>query len=223
MVEDWIDIIVPAMRVTAARPFMQSLRASGAPWGRSLVSAVVQRGDERLARAWLDEGAGVVMCDALGMPPKVNAGVKATHQAWVLFVGEDVAFHRSWDDAALAAAGNSFHVVGTNDLGHPKVMAGEHATHFLLRRSYINDPGCGWGEPGVVMHEGYGHWFADDEIVTAAKQRGVWTSALDCVIEHLHPAWGKAATDSVYELGARSEHADRLVFQARLAEFGGVS
>jgi len=219
-----VDILVPVMRRGMARPFMQSLAGSGAPWIGSLVSACVYGEDEALAQEWLQAGAGAVMCVGTTMPQKVNAGFRATHQTWALFVGEDVRFHTGWHAAAMAAAqGDRFSVIGTNDLGHPKVLAGEHATHFLLRRSYVDEHGAGWDEPGVMMHEGYRHWFADDEIVTAAKQRGVWTSAPDCVIEHMHPAWGKAPNDEVYALGARHEAADRRVFEARYARFVGTS
>jgi len=218
-----VDILVPVMRRGMAWPFMQSLRASGSPWIGSLVSACAYHLDEAVQREWLDVGAGVVMCEGTTMPQKVNAGFRATHQTWALFVGEDVRFHPGWHEAAMrAGADEACGVIGTNDLGHPKVLAGEHATHFLLRRSYVDEHGAGWREPGVVMHEGYSHWFADDEIVCAAKQRGAFVAARDCVIEHMHPAWGKAQTDEVYALGARSEAADRALFEARYARFGSA-
>lgn len=221
-VSEGVDILVPVMRRGMARPFMESVEASGAPWIGRLVSACAHRDDEAVQREWLDAGAGVVLCDGTTMPQKVNKGFRATHQAWVLFVGEDVRFHVGWHAAAMAAAqGDRYSVIGTNDLGHPKVLSGEHATHFLLRRSYGDEYGGGWGEPGVVMHEGYRHWFADDEIVRAAKTRNAWAPALDCVIEHLHPAWGKAAHDDVYALGAQAEAHDRALFEQRLAQFYG--
>ncbi len=223
MRDEGVDILVPVMRRGMAGPFMESLARSGAPWIGSLVSACAFREDHSLQREWLDAGAGVVQCDGTTMPQKVNRGYKATRQTWVLFVGEDVRFHTGWHAAAMAAAhGDRFSVIGTNDLGHPKVLAGEHATHFLLRRSYVDEHGAGWDEPGVVMHEGYRHWFVDDEIVTAAKQRDTWTHAADCVIEHMHPAWGKAAHDDVYKLGAQAEAADRAVFEQRAARYGAA-
>jgi len=221
--DEGVDILVPVMRPGMARPFMESLEASGAPWIGRLVSACAYRGDEALQREWLDAGAGVVLCDGTTMPVKVNRGYRATHQTWVLFVGEDVRFHTGWHAAAMRAGADArIGVIGTNDLGHPKVMSGEHATHFLLRRSYVDKHGAGWDEPGVVMHEGYRHWFADDEIITAAKQRSAWMPALGCVIEHLHPAWGKAAHDEVYSLGAQAEAHDRALFEQRRARFGGA-
>jgi hypothetical protein len=106
-------------------------------------------------------------------------------------------------------------VIGTNDLGNPRVTSGEHATHLLVRRSYVDDMGSSWDGPKVVAHEGYGHWFVDDELVTAAKQRGVWAMALGSLVEHLHPAWGKANDDDVYELGESHATTDRETFEAR--------
>ena len=72
----------------------------------------------------------------------------------------------------------------------------------------------------MVCHQGYRHWFVDDEIVTAAKQRGVWQMALGSVVEHNHPLWGKAEDDEVYQLGQSSAEADRALFRARLVEQG---
>lgn len=219
-----IDIIVPVMRLGMADQFMRSLNESGAE--NVVVTAVADEWNTPVEKEWLaafgrDPEAGVCAAHHTAMPQKVNHGFRETGQPWVLFVGEDVRFHPGWQEAAMRAAGDRFHVVGTNDLGHPRVISGEHATHMLLRRTYVDEFGGGWDEPGVVMHEGYRHWFADDEIVHAAKQRNAWVAAPGCVIEHLHPAWGKAKSDSVYELGASAQAHDTAVFTERLARFGG--
>jgi hypothetical protein len=107
-------------------------------------------------------------------------------------------------------------VVGTNDLGNARVMAGEHATHLLIKREYIDEVGASWDGPGVVCHEGYRHWFVDDEIVSAAKQRNEWGMALASVVEHLHPLWGKSEDDDTYRLGVRYQAADGKLFRKRL-------
>ena len=75
---------------------------------------------------------------------------------------------------------------------------GDHATHLLIPAAYIDEHGASWDGPKVVCHEGYRHWYVDDEIVTAAKQRGVWAMALGLQVEHLHPVWGKAENDDTY-------------------------
>jgi hypothetical protein len=127
-----------------------------------------------------------------------------------------VVFKPGWlDHAEHAARITGANVVGTNDLGNPRVMRGEHATHLLVRRSYVDEVGASWDGPKVVCHEGYRHWYVDDEVVTAAKQRGTWAMALASHVEHLHPYWGKAATDDVYEQGATSAEEDRKLYQRR--------
>jgi hypothetical protein len=137
---------------------------------------------------------------------------------WLLVVGDDVRFHPGWLDQAQAVAGDRLHVIGTNDLSNPRVTSGQHATHVLIRRSYVDDVGASWDGPKVVAHEGYRHWYVDDEIVTAAKQRGVWAMAINSHVEHLHPAWGKGAHDEVYELGMSFAEQDKATFEARLKE-----
>jgi hypothetical protein len=72
----------------------------------------------------------------------------------------------------------------------------------------------------VICHEGYRHWFVDDEIVTAAKQRRQFQAALASEVEHFHPMVGKAVKDDVYEVGSRFAEQDRRLFQKRLKQFG---
>jgi hypothetical protein len=191
--------------------------------------------DEETIEAWFEAGAEMVHRHDYGDRPgtfseKVNMGYKTLNEKfsdrprkpWVFIVGDDVRFHAGWLDHAQAVGGDEFHVVGTNDLGNPKVIAGDHATHFLVRRSYIDEVGASWDGPGVLAHEGYRHWFVDDEIITAAKQRGVWAMSLGSVVEHLHPAWGKAASDDIYKLGTKDSDKDRLLFEKRMmANVGG--
>jgi hypothetical protein len=196
-----------------AAPFMASLRAST---GMARAYAVVH--EDHVAQAWRDAGADVITGDVTTFARKVNLAASKTAEPWLFLVGSDVVFHPGWLDHAQAAAhGGRFHVVGTNDLGNPRVMAGEHATHLLVRRSYIDEVGASWDGPGVVCHEGYGHMFVDDEIVEAARRRGVFAAALGSRVEHLHPAWHKADMDEVYELGLSHYPADKALYEKRSA------
>ncbi|MGH3493349.1 MAG: hypothetical protein ACRDRL_19155, partial [Sciscionella sp.] len=58
-------------------------------------------------------------------------------------------------------------------------------------------------------------WCVDDEIVAAGRARGVWAMALGSIVEHLHPAWGKADLDETYRLGHASAETDRQLFEQR--------
>jgi hypothetical protein len=128
---------------------------------------------------------------------KINAGYRVTTDP-LLFLGAcDLRFHPGWLDAAKAKLAPGIGVVGTNDLGNPRVIRGDHATHSLVTRAYA-DLGTIDGQPGI-LHEGYHHEFVDDELVGTAKHRKAWAFAPDSVVEHLHPSWGKAPTDHLYD------------------------
>src|SRR4029077_20483144 len=146
---------------------------------------------------------------------KVNQAYRETDEPWLFLVGDDVRFQPGWLDQAQHAARDGAHVIGTNDLHNPLVLKGEHATHLLIRRNYIDERGASWDGPKVVCHEGYGHWFVDNEIVSVAKQRKVWAFAHHSKVEHLHPLWGGAETDATYELGQSRIVEDKALFEAR--------
>lgn len=218
---DPVAVIVPVMqRPQNAAPFMQSLRAST---GLATVYAVADVADEATAEAWRDAGANVKYVD-MGRPgtfaEKVNSAYgMQTGEQWLFLCGDDVRFHPGWLDHAQAVANSEqfIDVIGTNDLANPRVMSGEHATHMLIRRSYVDEQGASWDGPKVVCHEGYRHWYVDDEIVAVAKQRQAWGMALGSVVEHLHPVAGKAESDQVYELGQSFTKQDFALFRQRLA------
>jgi hypothetical protein len=203
---------------------MQSLRAST---GLATAYAVVERDDLEAAAAWQAAGATILWDDAElvdgegsrahTFAEKVNLAYRQTTEPWLLLVGSDVRFHAGWlDHAQHVADVLEGSVIGTNDIANARVMAGEHATHVLVRRSYIDEVGASWDGPKVVAHEGYRHNFVDDEIVTAAKQRGVWQMALGSVVEHLHPVFQKAPDDDVYQLGQSTWEVDGELFKRRL-------
>jgi len=225
-------VIVPVLRRPQnAEPFMRSLRAST---GLATVYAVCEPSgeDEDTAAAWKAAGAEVLRGDdehvigedihdptAHTFAEKANLGYRQTREPWLFLVGDDVRFWPGWLDHTQHAAGERFHVVGTNDLANSRVTSGEHATHLLVRRKYVDGMGASWDGPGVLAHEGYRHNFVDDEIVTAAKARGVWTPCLPAKVEHLHPFDGKAEMDEVYRLGAASAEQDLALFGQRREEF----
>lgn len=216
-------VIVPVMkRPHNAQPFMDSLLAST---GMARVYAICDTDDDATATAWALAGATVLYANGVGtagtFAEKVNVGYRRTREPWLFLVGDDVKFRSGWLDHAQAVAGDTFGVVGTNDLGNPRVTRGEHATHLLVRRSYVDEVGASWDGPGVVAHEGYRHWFVDDEIVAAAKQRGLWTMALSSVVEHMHPLFGKAEGDEVYRLGQSFAEQDKELFERRVKENDG--
>lgn len=137
------------------------------------------------------------------------------HEQWVFTGADDLCFCPEWDTRALACASTSHKpVIGTNDLGNDRVMRGDHSTHSLVHRNYVEQ----WGtcdERGKLYHEGYGHWFCDDEMVHTANVRGAFIACRESEVPHLHPIWGKGENDAVYEKGQASLWDDKALYEER--------
>ena len=212
-----VDVIVPVLhRPQNVRPFLESLVAST---GLATAWFVVEPGDEVVIDEVQRYGGRAVEFPG-SFAQKVNHAFGIGTAPWVLLTGDDVRFHAGWlDHAQFVGDRYEASVVGTNDLGNDRTLRGEHSPHPMIRRSYVKEQGASWDGPGVVCWEGYRHWFVDDEIVTVAKQRGEWAMALGSKIEHLHPLFGKAEDDGVYQLGRAAAAEDRRKFTARRERF----
>lgn len=211
------DVIVPVLhRPKNVKPLMDSLRAST---GLATAWFVCEEGDEGEIAEVKANGGEVLICSGT-FAEKVNVAYELTSAPWLLLVGDDVRFRPGWLDHALDVQrryGGA--VIGTNDLANARVMRGEHATHPLISRSYIAELGASWDGPGIICHEGYCHWFVDDEICTLAKDRGVFQAALGSQVEHMHPLFGKAEDDEVYRKGQRHAAEDQRLFHRRFLKY----
>lgn len=145
---------------------------------------------------------------------KINAGYRHTTEPLIFTGACDLEFWPGWLDAARTALDPGIGVVGTNDLGNPRVLAGTHATHFLITRAYIDRFGT-IDIPGQVMHEGYPHEFVDDELVGTALMRGAFRYCPASVVEHLHPDWNKAPMDALYAQQATRMRLGRRIYASR--------
>lgn len=148
-------------------------------------------------------------------PEKINAGYRASTEPILFLAADDVTFHVGWLAEIHRALAHGAKVVGTNDLGNKRTISGEHSTHTAVLRSYADRPGGPADRRGAVLHEGYRHWFCDDELVGVARHRRVWAHCPNAVVEHLHPYHGKAERDATYDLGEANERADRVLFRKR--------
>jgi hypothetical protein len=145
---------------------------------------------------------------------KINAGYRSTVESLLFLGADDLCFHPGWFEAAIARLGPGVGVVGTNDLGSARVMRGEHSTHSLVTREYADKFGI-VDSPGCVLYEGYPHEWVDDELVGTAKKRGAWAMALDSHVEHLHPNWGKAPNDVMYQQQATRMRLGQNIYTQR--------
>lgn len=231
-----VAIIVPVAKRDNALPFLESLMASitGDQRDRVKVYVMADYEDRATLDAWDKWGgypyprqavfAQYYLRDMGSFAEKINRGFEVSTEPWLFLVGDDVRFHKGWLDQAMQTARSTGkHVIGTNDLGNPAVLAGHHATHMLISREYVEIEGASWDGPGVVCHEGYRHWFVDNEIVEAAKRRDEWAPCLASHVEHLHPYFGKAEMDAVYAIGQAAAETDQALWALRYAKFRAES
>ncbi len=226
-----VAVIVPVAKRDNAEAFLTSLRDSLTPGQRDRVWVYVMTdaADMDTRDAWGKASVGplnlydgtildqnLYLRDMGSFAEKVNRGYAISDEPWLFLVGDDVRFHKGWLDQAMEVArATGKAVIGTNDLGNQAVQAGEHATHMLIRRDYVEKVGASWDGPGVVCHEGYRHWYVDNEIVMAARGRDEWAPCLTAHVEHLHPLFGKGEDDEVYRIGQAAAGADQALWQSR--------
>lgn len=236
-----VAVIVPVLgRPEHAARLMSSFRAN-TPKGRAVVVPVFAHDDpvddQTWKATWKAWGSSEAL-DAVNpytiicgtghtFAAKVNAAYgfltyyEGTEPTWFLLVGSDVIFHPGWlENALLTAALTGAKLVSTNDMHNADVQAGRIATHPLINREWIEEHGSCWDGPGVVSHPGYGHWYQDEEWSRVAHDAGVFAYSKRSVVEHLHPVFGGAPNDAVYDLGQSTARADRDLFNARLARYG---
>jgi hypothetical protein len=183
------------------------------PGDRDEAAAVKATGAESITVRW-KPGPG-------DFARKHNRGIResASVSEWYFTGADDLVFHRGWAEHALAVAIQSDAcVIGTNDLGNARTVRGEHSTHSLVHRDYLE---CGTiDEEGLIFHEGYDHQFCDDELVQTARYRRTFAHATLAIVEHMHPDWSKGQTDATYAKGKARFHEDRALYQARRQLWG---
>lgn len=211
-----IVICVPVLR----RPhrvalLIESIEAATPEEHRTLF--VCSPGDDDEIAAIKDAGAEWIETPEAYMSgdyaKKINLAYRATWEPLLFLGADDLHFHSDWFPNALEKLTENIGVVGTNDLGNKRTRRGEHSTHSLVTREYA-DRGT-IDEPHKILHEGYPHEFVDDELVQTAQKRGAYAHASDCIVEHMHPHWGKSDWDDLYRDEPRRMIEGRKVFEGR--------
>lgn len=212
---DPVVILIPVLRRPhRVAPLLASIAAATPEPHRVLLIVEEHDTDERAAIAAARADHLVVERPQRSYARKINAGYHASSEPLLFLGADDIQPHPGWLPAAVRHLSDDVHVVGTNDLLNPRVLAGEHATHSLVTRAYCDSRGT-IDERHKVLHEGYGHDYVDDEFIATAKLRGAYAHAHDSIVEHLHPWAGKAPTDGTYRIGRAKSAAGRRLFHSR--------
>ena len=137
------------------------------------------------------------------------------HSEVFLAAADDLKFYPGWEIEALKKMIDPIKVVGTNDLHNPEVLAGEHATHYLIKGDYIKNVGGVIDKSAPVLPECYSHNWTDREYVGTAKFRGVFTPCLESIVEHLHFTFGLSQMDDTYRKTRVGIEPDRIMYEQR--------
>lgn len=174
---------------------------------------IIEAHDTATAEAIEAAGANkIVNARVASYAGAINTAIHLTTEPYILLASDDLIFYPNWLTPLLELA-QDFGLVGTNDLYNPDVLAGKHATHYLITREYANQGSI--DDPDAFLHEGYIHNYTDTEAIATAAYRKQWTPCLDSIIEHRHWVWGLATQDETYAKGATTVQKDAGLFNSR--------
>lgn len=207
-----LAILVPMLgRPHRVAPLLASIRAT---CDARVLFLLTPGDDEVVAAVGNEEHLFVDREPAGDYARKINRGIAATTEDHIFTGADDLKFWAHWYTHAIRALRPGIGVVGTNDRCNRRTARGEHATHMLVTRSYVEQFGT-IDEPGKFYHEGYPHELCDDEAVGTARYRGAFVSVRDSVVEHLHPMNRKAPMDPMYAAQGDRIEAGRPLYQER--------
>ena len=209
-------IVVPVLRRPhRVAPLLEDIAAATPEPHRVLFACTV--GDKAQIAAVKASGADwfAIPWQRGDFARKVNTAYRRSTESYLFMGADDLHFHPGWLSAALSRlAKPGVGVVGTQDLGNPRVRRGVHSTHSLVTRAYVKTHGT-IDEDDKVLHEGYWHEYVDDEFVETSWYRKAWAFAHDSVVEHLHPSWGKGESDPLYDENAARMRVGKRLFLKR--------
>lgn len=141
--------------------------------------------------------------------PRIQALFEKTNEPWFFTGSDDIIYSPGWLTGCFAAAEDKIKVICPNDGHNPK------GTNFLINREYIMQEGGNWNTPGYVYHPSYRHNYSDDELVNVSLYRGIYTRALNVLVESTHPCWGNAPSDATYGRAYEVWGSDEALFWSR--------
>lgn len=215
-----IAVLIPVLdRPERAYKVVQSIRDSSSE--RHRVLFLCSPGDKTEIYACQHTDADVHVVDWLPGPGdfarKTNLGYALTDEPFVFCGADDLTFGPNWDIEALQVAEETgAGVIGTWDGANPATMAGKHATHSLVRRSYVEEWGGTIDGTGSIYCELYDHQCVDNELVEIANLRAKWAFAHKSKVIHHHPIYDRTVTmDATYHKALAHGREDIALFMQR--------
>lgn len=198
-----LSMIFPVRRPDKALAAIESVKSSST---RRDVEIVVVT-DTAECKEALASLKGVAL---VHLPVKVkasiawNEGAQVAKGDWLVPAAEDLFFHPCWWEVLAPHLNEAWGVVGFNDLsGSDNPLA----THFAASKLFAVDV-----LGGVLVPPVYHHAYVDVEVCERAADRHAYVYLDGCHVEHLHPAWGKAEKDALYDENSLSFAQDRATF-----------
>lgn len=143
----------------------------------------------------------------------INSGYEQTDGEYFFCGADDLKFYPDWASIALEKI-SEYSVVGTNDMLNIHVQMGDHATHYLVKRSYIEEYGGTIDNSYPVLYE-YLHNYCDTEFIQTAIKRHEFVPCLDSVVKHEHWTKGRNKMDEVYQKSHKTKSKDLQTFNSR--------
>lgn len=218
-----IDIVVPVLgRAHQIETLLQSIEAATTETPYQVIFVCSPRDAEALDACKQSDADTIVTTwepERADFAKKINLAYGLLDEEWLFQGATDLLFHPGWAERVLhTAERDRVGVVGTNDLGNPIVKRGQHSTHTLFSRSYIDDYGGTFDKSGVVFSEEYSHEFCDTEFIQTALLRRQFRPCLKAVVEHLHPHWNRGEMDSTYEKATKEFREDAVIYNTRMRQ-----
>lgn len=141
-----------------------------------------------------------------------NLGAAQAVGAVLVLAADDLWPFHGWLGETLERLGDFTHgdgLVGFNDLGRSGMT---FATHFAVTRQFAKQY-----LGGVLCCPAYQHYYVDQEACARARAAHCYVWARNAVVEHVHPAFGKAETDTLYLRTAPYLSADQTTWERRQA------
>jgi hypothetical protein len=217
-----VAVLIPSyQRPDSVVRVVRSLRAATEGEDRDWAAYVIAETDDlATVEAAHDMQAGVILNGrARSYAGAVNTAYERLANPLLFAGADDLEFKAGWLEQALAVLDDDpdAQVVGTNDLLNPYVAEQTHATHYLVRRTYLDDPGGCVDGPRSFLFEGYSHNFTDTEFIGTARARGVFRPCMTSVVEHLHYTASRSPDDATYAKGRQRYGQDEGLFRQREA------